>query len=606
MTDLIAEVGINHLGDADKLSRMVKKASAIGLKHLKFQYRSKNPEFFHNELEMGATLVSQELETATLDREVIRGACQQARELGLSAGVSFFRLADLRSFCELTVPDFIKIPSAEALNVELVQSAQEYGVPVMISTGGLSWQQIKILSRTIVFRPEDCVFYCVANYPAALGSTYPSMIPGYREMFPCRIGYSSHDRDWEINIAFLQAGIDVLERHLCESKEDSGLDISTSSDYAEMSKLNTFCLNTLWRANVPITDKVPNQGEVQNVKDLGSGYYYDRDYVSGELVVVSNLDVRSPCRGVRVGATRDFNVTRDVRSGHPVIDRDMVGVEAAVRSDGARLRDNRVSLPVRFHDYRRILAHFPLRNYEFHMSYKDVERADEWRDELLSAVDDSLELSIHLPDYISSTNLIDPLSGIDSVRRQSLELIDRCTELARTFEELTSRRCPVVGSFSVLGEHGRSTFYSRIAEFFSDTYAAQGVAIMPQLLPRKAWYFGGSCRLDAFCSISDIEYFAQMPHGICLDTAHCIMAANSAGENAADWIHQLLPLAGHIHLSDASGEDGEGVVFGQGELSAEITTVLKHSAVKVIEQWEGHLNDFMGFELALRYIERHL
>ena len=55
--------------------------------------------------------------------------------------------------------------------------------------------------------------------------------------------------------------------------------------------------------------------------------------------------------------------------------------------------------------------------------------------------------------------------------------------------------------------------------------------IYPQFLPKIAWYFGGSVLVDVFCDLKDRAFMETLPFGICLDTAHCIMAANIWARN---------------------------------------------------------------------------
>lgn len=606
MTELICEIGINHLGDVGKLARMIERAAALGLPSVKFQYRSEDGEFFHGELEMGSTLVAQELADANLGKSIILNACAQAKMLGLSVGVSFFRTTDLHDFCGAFLPDFIKIPSAEALNFKLIKSAQNYGVPVFVSTGGLTLPQLESLAAGVTFKRNDCVMYCVANYPAALGATFPEMIAHYRALFPCKIGYSSHDKEWEINIAFIYAGIDLLERHLCEDKSDKGLDISTSSDFGEMTRLNMFCKNQGWRRPVDLSAKVPNQGEIQNLKDLGSGYYYNRDYNRGERVSVADLQVMSPCRGVRAGSIEDFELLQSVTRGEPVLEEDFRRNATAITLNFEALNERRISLPVRFHDFSKIVDKFALKNFEFHMSYQDVDKIIELEDKLRQTLSPELEFSIHLPDYVSSKALIDPFSADTAVQIQSRRIIDACVRFARFFEDFTGKKCPIVGSFSVIGSRGKEHFYGSYRDLIGEIMHRDNIAIAPQFLPRKAWYFGGSCELNAFCSLDDLEFYRQMPGGLCLDTAHCIMAANFEGASTSQWLQNLLPLATHIHISDAQGDDGEGVNFGQGDLADDVTSVLNHNAVKVVEQWEGHLHNFRGFERALAFLSERI
>ena len=118
-------------------------------------------------------------------------------------------------------------------------------------------------------------------------------------------------------------------------------------------------------------------------------------------------------------------------------------------------------------------------------------------------------------------------------------------------------------------------------------------------MPKKAWYFGGSYDIDLFSSIQDIKYLQEFDIDICLDTAHLIMAANSAESKWKDWFTELKELTGHLHLSDSYGTDGEGVEFGKGELGNP-SYFLNLNNVKVLEVWQGHLNNFEGFKKAVR------
>ena len=63
-----------------------------------------------------------------------------------------------------------------------------------------------------------------------------SFLKRLKKLSNCSIGYSSHDDDWEVLITSFQYKIDYLERHLCENKDDTGLDISSSSDPNEFQK----------------------------------------------------------------------------------------------------------------------------------------------------------------------------------------------------------------------------------------------------------------------------------------------------------------------------------------------------------------------------------
>jgi len=601
MTTLIAEIGINHSGSEEKLYKMIRSLHEHKIDACKLQYRS-GEGFFDDSVEMGSTLISEELDSANLDLVVSINAVQFARKLGLQVGVSFFRVNDAVEFCNLCIPDFFKVPSAEALNFELIRHLQNIGPPVIVSTGGLTYEQLVMLSAQIQFRPDDCVMYCVANYPVADGVANPSYLVEYKSIFDCKTGYSSHDESWEMNLAFLSYDIDFIERHYADDKNDEGLDISTSSDLAEICKLQRFCHLDLWGSNSSLRDKVPNQGELQNLKDLGSGYFFADDYSQGDEVSVANLLIKSPCRGIKAGSlTSEIKLCRAARAGDPLTPSHMI--KGTLLSPGAVSSANelQISLPVRLHDFEEIDRVFEVMNYEWHLSYKEVPDA---RNILMSGNRDFLKskrFSIHLPDYVSSNQLIDPFSSSHDVASKSRYLIDEVSMLAAELQDLTGYEVPIVGSFSVVNK-AKSAFYGEYAALITEIFNKYTVKIMPQFLPKLAWYFGGAVKLDVFCHVDDIEFYSQLPFGICMDTAHCIMAANYYKQSPADWITRLLPLSGHIHISDAAGIDGEGVPFGDGDLDDVLDIVLRQESRKVVEQWEGHLNNFDGFKQSVNYL----
>ena len=60
----------------------------------------------------------------------------------------------------------------------------------------------------------------------------------------------------------------------------------------------------------------------------------------------------------------------------------------------------------------------------------------------------------------------------------------------------------------------------------------------------------------------------------------------------------------YLHLSDSYGTDGEGVEFGHGELGNPID-ILSFEKVKVLEVWQGHLDNFAGFRKAVRDLRKN-
>ena len=610
MVKLIAEIGINHQGKFSKIKKLIDGTCEAKVNFIKFQYRRNAKSFFTNTLEMGSTLIKDELKNLFIsDKDYIK-AFQYAKKLKLKIGVSFFRTEDIKYLTKKFKFDFIKIPSAEALNFELIKTAMKNSKQIMLSLGGANWNDINLLKKKIKFRKNDVIFYCISNYPTAIDAVNFNHLKSLKKLFSCHIGYSSHDRYWEVSLGSISVGVDFIERHICLKKDQPGLDISSSSSIQEFKRLNEILTEQQWYKNVKVSDKVANQGEIQNLKDLGSGYYYKSNYKKGDIITSNELKIMSPCRGVKAGTFNNSGkkLKRDVIEGFPLLIEDFNSEKHKknLSKEIYKLSNFNIGLPIRFSDMYLIMKQFNLPFFEFHMSFEDVFLTKNLKRNFWEQLKNSnAGYSVHLPDYISSTKLIDPLANKNSVTyTKSLKIINQCMIFAQEIEDKTSKSCPIVGSFSNLHVSKESTYY-RLVELIEKLSKNEG-GIIPQFLPKRAWYFGGAVELDLFCSVIDKKYYANFPFGICLDTAHLIMACNSVKGNLKSWFRNLLQYASHLHLADATGVDAEGINFGEGELDLKLLKSNKNNIRYIIEQWEGHLYNFKGFKNAITYLVKEL
>ena len=170
---------------------------------------------------------------------------------------------------------------------------------------------------------------------------------------------------------------------------------------------------------------------------------------------------------------------------------------------------------------------------------------------------------------------------------------------AKKLQQITGNNIPVLGSFSI-AHNSRESFYEEYSNLFK-TYSNQGVNIIPQWLPPIAWYHGGSVKLNVMNEKIDIKFINKYDLGLCLDICHIILGRNYFNFLTGYIIDSLDSQIQHIHIADASGIDGEGLPIGTGD--AENLSLIKRSmnfdCLKVIEVWQGHLNNGEGFRSAI-------
>jgi len=596
---IIAEIGINHDGDVDKAADLIKAASTAGVWGVKFQYRNLENAYADDAKQIGDEMLLNEIRRNYLSPETILSLTEQGRQLGVAVGISFFDTKDMLDFGDnLTSFDFFKVPSVELSNIELVNSMLRLNKPVYLSLGCHNEEEID--DAIGQFEGDNWLaLHCVSNYPVSPTNARLGYLKHMANKWPRPFGYSSHDNDWEVTLIAMSMGASVIERHITFDKLANGLDHTTSSTPEEFTRMKMFAdhIGLLMSGDGP---RVANQGELLNLQNLGRSYYAKQPINTGEKIKPEKLVFRSPRVGLGQNQMQAFleqPVVRDVTAGQ-VLSRSVFETPPPV-SDAAIdfARSRKIAIPIRLHDLGSIEQKFPVGAFEFHLSYGEVQS-----DIDAKQYNAANRYSIHLPDYINSTQLMDPFSADTIQAEQSDNILQRTVDFADALQQHTGQHVPIVGSFSVVHE-SIEEFYQQHSQLV-ERFRQKGVSILPQWLPPIAWYFGGSVKLEAVNQPRDVKLIEQYQLPICMDVCHLCMGDSVFDFEAIEVIQRLSGLIQHVHIADAAGIDGEGLHFGEGDSKnmPAIRSVMDMDCMKVIEVWQGHLDEGAGFAKALNSI----
>lgn len=600
---IIAELGINHRGSSDVAEQLIDIAADAGAWAAKFQYRAREG-FYQATNEIGDEILSREIDDCYIPPETVLQLAARIRAKGMAAGISFFKFEDAADFGDrLQEFDFFKVPSAELLNEDLILAMAGLGKPLILSTGGHGEDDIFRAIEATSSIPDITYLHCISNYPVLLGNQQMQFIQTLQEKTDAPIGYSTHDQDWEVCLIAAANGARVFERHLTMDKHGKGIDDSSSSDPEEFRRLCKL-LNAYDTVQGTGRREI-NQGERINMQNLGSSLYASREIAPGEGLSPDNTVVKAPRKGLTwadVKRRGDAAVRRPVAAGTAISELHFTEAKAPLDQGLVDFCDEKqLSIPLRLHDAQVLQTRFPIRNNELHLSYQEVGAFGRDMAENLARLDLTRHYSIHIPDYIDSKTLIDPLAADERTRGGSRKIIETCVDLALELERKTGACVPIVGSFSRLLPDGKKPTYLRLQDCLDDIGRKRGVPIYPQWLPRIAWYFGGADVLDMFCGDDDIDIVVEIGMELCLDLSHLILSANYSKADWRGWCDRLMPLARHLHIADAVGIDGEGIEFGQGDLG-DPSVYLDGPQRKVLEVWQGHLSEGDGFDNAIRQL----
>ncbi|WP_320172168.1 N-acetylneuraminate synthase family protein [Maridesulfovibrio sp.] len=240
-TLMIAEIGLNHNGSAELAHRLIDEAALSGANVVKFQKRSpadlataefidqpflKCPLFGRTQREVRERLELSEAELAELKKH--------ADSLGLSFCVSAFDLPSLELVIRLGA--ILKIASHSITNGPLLERVAESGVPVIMSTGGATEEEIERAVRILENNPL-ILLHCVSAYPTPDQLVCLDTVPYLKEKYGLPVGFSGHEKGIELSVAAATLGACVIERHFTLNRSMMGLDHGISLEPQEFAQM---------------------------------------------------------------------------------------------------------------------------------------------------------------------------------------------------------------------------------------------------------------------------------------------------------------------------------------------------------------------------------
>ena len=240
-TYLIAEIGINHNGDIEKAKRLIDAAVLAGVDAVKFQKRTPElcvpPEqrdimretpwgyisylYYRHRIEFGEDEYSQ-----------IAKYCHE-RHVTWFASIWDEPSADFIAGFD---PATMKIPSAGLTDHDLLRHVRSYGVPVVLSTGMSTMDEIRD-AVSVLGVDNLLLVHATSTYPCDPEELNLRMIQTLREEFPCPIGYSGHEVGLIPSVAAVTMGACAIERHIALDRADWGSDQAASVEPGGFSRL---------------------------------------------------------------------------------------------------------------------------------------------------------------------------------------------------------------------------------------------------------------------------------------------------------------------------------------------------------------------------------
>lgn len=232
MIEIIAEIGVNHNGDFNTACNLVDAAIDAGCNAIKTQLWNSARVY-----EGGKIAEMMRLE---LSRKQIRDLHSYCIDNGIELIVTPDEIDDAIFLKEVGVKR-IKTSSQDVTNLKFLRSVAELGVPIILSTGASTWDELTDAIRAAKNHPDHLIWegltvlHCVSAYPAPLSQMNLKVIAHLDRMdYVSRVGLSDHTVGTEAAIMAIALGATIFEKHLTLDKNQEGPDHKASATPDEM------------------------------------------------------------------------------------------------------------------------------------------------------------------------------------------------------------------------------------------------------------------------------------------------------------------------------------------------------------------------------------
>jgi len=244
------EAGPTHCG-FESAKRLVHHAVESGADAVKFQIFdpdrliSDKKSLFSYEVLVNRDSGKTERVTEPLYDIFVRRALQddewrQLKHYSDSLGIAFFATIGDESGLALVESmgvHSIKIASADVNHLPLLRLVARSGVCIQLDTGSASFSEIE--AAVDVIRGEGnnnlVIHNCPSGYPARTDSINLRMIPMLKQLFSCAVGFSDHSPGWDMDIAAVAMGVDLVEKTISEDRTTRSVEHIMSIEPADMS-----------------------------------------------------------------------------------------------------------------------------------------------------------------------------------------------------------------------------------------------------------------------------------------------------------------------------------------------------------------------------------
>ncbi len=328
---IIAEAGVNHNGSEELALRLVEAAADAGADAVKFQtFRAEllakpgSEKAVYQKSQTGAgdqLSMLRELELSESQHRLLQPRCEQ---LGIEFMSTPFDQPSVDFLLDLGVRR-LKIPSGELTNHPFLKYISTKGVPLILSTGMASLEEVQDAVQVVRSVREQHAFteplaevltllHCTSNYPAAHENVNLRAMQTLHQATGLPVGYSDHTEGILVAPVAAALGAIVIEKHFTLDHSLPGPDHAASLEPDELSEMIRNIRNVETLLGSP--EKTPTQSELPVRDVVRRSVTLTRQVSRGHTLTQEDLVLLRPGTGIPPKALEQL-IGRTVKTDLP-------------------------------------------------------------------------------------------------------------------------------------------------------------------------------------------------------------------------------------------------------------------------------------------------
>lgn len=330
---VIAELGVNHDGSAERALELVASAARAGANAVKLQLfdasllLSKAACLADYQRAAGERDAAEMLRRLELPIDAMAAVVDRAHALGVCAIVTVFS-PDLVARADALDWDAYKSASPDIVNKPLLDALSATGRPLILSTGAATMPEV-VRAMGWVGRTDRALLQCVSAYPTPDDRAELGGIEAIARETGLPTGYSDHTTGVDTGALAVAAGACILEKHFTHDRAAAGPDHAASLDadafaaYARLAR----------RAWAMLGSRSKSVGEIErNVRTVARQSVVARRALrAGAVLTRADLTVKRPGTGLEPWRLEELvggRLLRDVAADVPLAEADVERLRA--------------------------------------------------------------------------------------------------------------------------------------------------------------------------------------------------------------------------------------------------------------------------------------